>query len=142
IAGNRYTIDYKSTGESADFVMNITAPTIVPQTERSPYQFHVNFFMGTPDDAVEYRIDGGEWKAMSNVSELDPHYLHLQYRWDTTQELLKGRRPSSARQSTHLWRAPLPTNLVTGSHTIEVRATDMFGRIFTQQKSYSVAKND
>ena len=138
IDDNTYTIDYKSTGEDADFVMNITAPSIVPQGNRSSYQVHVNFFIGTPTDVVEFRVDSGPWKQMTSVLDFDPYYLHLQYEWDMTAELLPGRRPSAARQSTHLWRAALPTNLPLGTRIIEVRARDMFGRVFTQKKPYLI----
>lgn len=38
----------------------------------------------------------------------------------------------------HLWMAPINTDLPIGTHTIEVRATDMFGRTFKQTKDYRI----
>ncbi|WP_240773376.1 hypothetical protein [Pontibacter sp. SGAir0037] len=35
-------------------------------------------------------------------------------------------------------RANIPTKLEPGEHTIEVKATDMFGRTFTQKSSYRI----
>lgn len=55
-----------------------------------------------------------------------------------TNVLLEGRRPSNPITSTYLWRGRVATNLPVGEHTIEVKATDMFGRYFVQEKSYSV----
>ena len=60
------------------------------------------------------------------------------HQWDFTEEVLAGRRPGNPQESTHLWRANIPNNLKPGTHTIEVKATDMFGRTFTQKTSYRI----
>src|SRR5690606_24629791 len=98
-----------------------------------------NFFMGDKANTVEYRIGDGRWTKMTFVDAPDPAYVALHYRWDLTEELFPGRRPSAAVSSTHLWRANIPTNLPEGEHRIEVRATDMFGRTFHATSSYRLA---
>ena len=49
-------------------------------------------------------------------------------------------RPSNPTTCTHLWIAPIPTQLETGMHTIEVKATDIFGRTHIQKSQYQIVK--
>ncbi|MNL83277.1 hypothetical protein D3C87_2108830 [compost metagenome] len=52
---------------------------------------------------------------------------------------MRGRRPSNGVESTHLWRGSIPARtLSAGLHKIEVRATDMFGNVFTEEQSFKV----
>ena len=76
------------------------------------------------------------------MKEQDPSFESMTYKWDLADELLAGRRPSRPAESTHLWRGEIPVNLPLGTHRIEVRATDMFGRTFTQLSSYQLADQD
>ncbi len=139
INGNQYAIDYKVAGESSDFQINIFHPKVVAQGRGTPAGIFANFFMGHKGNTVEYRIDQGDWQPMVYVEAPDPDFLRQLFHWDTIDKLAPGRRPSNAVNSTHLWRGSIPTNLPVGEHRIEVRATDMFGRTFTQQSSYNLA---
>ncbi|HEU5146504.1 MAG TPA: calcineurin-like phosphoesterase family protein [Chryseosolibacter sp.] len=136
--GNQYVIDYKAAGKPKEHQMEIYSPKVIPFGKRTSAGIYVNFFMGAKGDRVEYRIGGGDWKKMNYVEDVDPSYMALLYRWDTTDNLMPGRRPSNAVESTHLWRAGFPSDLKLGDHTIEIRATDMFGRQFTQTKTVRV----
>lgn len=138
INGNQYDVDYKVAGRESDYQMNIFAPKVVPHKGRTTSQIMVNFFMGSQNDLVEYRIDEGEWRKMHYVSAPDLNYLTKLLEWDFTEELLPGRRPSNPVNSTHLWTAPVPTNLPVGKHTVEVRATDRYGKTHFGKKSYSI----
>jgi len=89
---------------------------------------------------VEYRLDNGDWKPMTYTREADPRYVAALYRWDASEKLMPGRRPSNPVKSTHLWSVAFPNTKVEGTHTIEVRAKDMFGRTFTQTKTFRVEK--
>src|SRR5690606_5120929 len=100
---------------------------------------YVNYFMGGVQEKVMYRIDDGEWKEMSHVLEQDPSYEVLVYEWDLAEELMPGRRPSPARNSSQLWKGRIPTDLEVGKHTIEVKVEDMFGRTFTETSSFRLA---
>lgn len=137
---NTYTIDYKVAGKPADFRMEIFSPKIVAKGRNTGAGIFVNFFMGTEEDQVLYRIDEGEWEEMSYVEEYDPSYVKLVYEWDLSEELMPGRRSSNPVKSTHLWRGGIPTSLETGEHVIEIKATDMFGQTFTQKSSYRLAE--
>lgn len=136
--GNQYVIDYKAAGKPKEYQMEIYSPRVIPHSTRTSAGIYVNFFMGRGNDTVEYRIGEGDWRRMNYVEDTDPSYNALLYRWDITESLMPGRRPSNAVRSTHLWRAGFPAGLSLGEHIIEVRATDMFGRQFTERKIIKV----
>lgn len=139
IDGNQYKIDYKVAGKAKDYQMEIFSPKVVAQGRNTSAGIYVNFFMGRKGDKVEYRIGDGAWAAMSYVEDTDPNYVSHLYKWDLTDKLMKGRRPSNAVVSTHLWRGNIPARtLPVGSHKIEIRATDMFGNVFTEEKTFKV----
>ncbi len=140
IKDNTYSIDYKVAGESPAYQMEIFSPKVIPYGRGTSAAIYVNFFMGNEGNKVEYRIDNGNWKEMRFTSEPDPSYLHRLHRWDYTDTLMDGRRPSNAVKSTHLWRAAFPANLAEGEHTIEVKAEDMFGKVSVQKKTFRVEK--
>ena len=135
---NQYTIDYKVAGRPKEYQMEIYSPKVIPHRARTSAGIFVNFFMGTQNDTVEYRIGDGDWQRMTYVEDTDPSYDALLYKWDITESLMPGRRPSNAVKSTHLWRAGFPAGLSLGEHIIEVSAVDMFGRRFTQRKTIKV----
>lgn len=136
--GNQYEIRYKVAGKGADYQMEIFAPKLVANNRRSRAGIFVNFFMGSEKDTVKYRIDKGEWMEMEYVKAPDPSYVASVYEWDLTQELFPGRRSSNPVDSEHLWRGDIPTDLETGEHSIEVKATDMFGNTHFGKSSYKL----
>ncbi len=87
---------------------------------------------------LRYRIGEGEWNDMHYLEEYDPIYLLEMFEWDTTTELIDGKRPSNPQKSKHLWRAIIPNKLPAGTHIIEVEAIDMFGKRNTSQTSYEI----
>ncbi|WP_268223305.1 calcineurin-like phosphoesterase family protein [Sinomicrobium oceani] len=137
--GNRYAVDYKVAGAPATYQMNIFSPEVVARGRRTPAGIYVNFFMGSADDVVEYRIDNGSWKSMKQVEEPDPSYVRDVLEWDTTPSLFPGRRSSNPVISTHLWRGTIPTDLEAGKHTITVRATDRYGKVHSATSHYTLA---
>jgi len=138
IKGNQYTVDYKVAGRNPDYQMNIYAPKVVPHNGRTTSQVVVNFFMGSKNDAVEYKIDDGKWRRMRYLEAVDPNYTIKLIEWDFTEKLLPGRRPSNAVNSTHLWAGGIQLDLEPGEHTIYVRATDRFGKAHYGQKTYKI----
>jgi hypothetical protein len=140
--GNQYAFDYKAAGMPEDQAMQIFAPKLVEKDKRTSAGIYVNFFIGSAEDQLEYRVDQGPWKPMNYVEDYDPMYLDKLHTWDFTEELLAGRRPSNPVPSKHLWRAPIPTDLPAGVHQIEIKASDMFGREFTQKHSYRIGVKD
>lgn len=137
---NQYTIDYQVVGEDKDYRMSVFTPKVVPHQQRTSAGLYVNFFGGTEKAKLRYRVDGRDWKPMYYTVSLDPEFMGLLHEWDYTEDLMPGRRPSNAVASLHLWRAGIPTDLPLGEHTIEVEATDMYGRTFTETDSYRIAE--
>lgn len=128
VKGNTYSIDYKVAGKPADFQIQIHAPKFLKANFRTSSRIYANFFMGRKDSKVEYRINNGEWRNMIYTEDEDPLYVGKLYEWDISDKVIPHRRPSHPVPSTHLWRAPAPANLPAGKYTVEVRATDMFGK--------------
>ncbi len=136
--GNQYDVDYKVAGKPKEYQLEISVPKVVQHNLKTSAGIYANFFMGSEKDKLVYRIDEGEWKEMTYMPENDPAFLDVLHKWDHTETLLSGRRPSAAADCHHLWRAAVPTNIQPGAHTIEVKATDMYGKSFTQTKQYKV----
>lgn len=138
INGNNYDVDYQVAGRESDYQMNIYAPKVVQHKGRTTSQIVVNFFMGSPGDKVEYRVGDGEWTAMREIQAIDPSYNLKVIEWDLVEELLPGRRPSNPVTSTHLWSGSMRLDLPAGEHTIEVRATDRYGKTHIGKRSYTI----
>lgn len=134
--GNQYNVRYKVVDHPEDYQMEIFAPRVLKRNQGTSAGIFVNFFMGASDNEVRLRVDNGNWVKMNFVQDYDPAYMVDLYKWDTTEELLDGRRPSNPQRSTHLWRAGIPTNLAAGEHTIEIEATDMFGNKHRATQTY------
>ncbi len=140
VKGNTYSLDYKVAGMPADYRMSILHPKVVIRDLHTPSFITVNFFMGHRNDTVEYRIDGGPWQAMTHTVMNDPYYQNMCYRWDMTEAVHTTRWPGEAVPSQHIWRAPMPSKgYAAGRHSIEVRATDLTGRVFYGASDYRVA---
>lgn len=136
-ADNKYKIQYKVAGKPEDFMIQLHVPKVISKT-RSSARLFANFFTGSSKDLVEYRIDGGEWKKMDFIKSIDPTYMMDVFKWDKTDTLFNGRRPSNPETSNHLWSAGFGRNLELGKHTVEVRATDMYGQTYTATEQFEV----
>ena len=135
---NQYSIDYKVAGREPEYQMNIYAPNVVRHKGRTSSRIVVNFFMGSRNDLVEYRISNSAWQKMHYLEAADPSYSARLFEWDFTDKLLPGRRPSNAVNSTHLWQGSIKTDLTPGEHLIEIRATDRYGNQHYGKRSYRI----
>lgn len=139
ISGNQYTTDYKVAGKSADYQIGLYHRKVLSTIWWDGRGFiYANFFMGYKGSKLECRIDNGDWKPMKYSEEPDPAFLSELYKWNDADSLFRGRRPTEAANSLHLWKVLLPENIGVGTHQIEVRATDAFGRTFVQKSSYRI----
>lgn len=139
-AGNKYAVDYKVAGKPEDYQMKVFAPKVVPHGKRTKSGLFVNFFMGSKNDKINYRVDGGEWMPMEYVREDDPSYVELVFEWELAEQLMPGRRSSDPEECTHLWRGKIISDLPVGTHTIEVEAIDMFGKKHKSTTTYKIEK--
>lgn len=140
ISGNTYTFDYKVAGEPEDYQLNVIFPAELQQKNLRRHTLCANFFIGSADDIVEYSLDGKKWNKMNHAATEDPSYQYQVLKFDNAEILMDGRRPSIAVLSTHVWQAKLPGKLDVGQHTIQVRATDMFGRTHLQTKELRIVE--
>lgn len=135
---NQYGIKYKSFGKADDYQIQLYVPKVIPFPSRTSAKIVANFFMGSQKDKLEYRIDDGDWKAMEFNETIDPTFAQTVYKWDTTNQLFEGRRPSNPTLSSHIWVGGFTNKLTTGPHKVEVRVVDMFGQEFTTSETFEV----
>jgi hypothetical protein len=112
--------------------MLIQAPEVVRSSEAGATDIYVNVFNGSEWSTVELRIGEGEWAPLQHTREVDPNYRAL---YDLETDILSV-RPGAWRElpkpgeSPHLWKGRLPAEVPVGTHRLQVRTTDMFGKTF------------
>src|SRR5699024_1479699 len=102
--GNQYDVDYKVAGKAKDYQIEISAPKVIEHDKKTSAAIYANFFMGSEKDQVLFRVDNGAWKKMTPVEEHDPVFLNILHKFDHTETLLTGKRPSAPAPSKHLWK--------------------------------------
>lgn len=138
----RYDLRWHAAREPDDYAIALHAPRVLRQGAWPGVHLYANVFMGIEGDRVEARIAGGEWQAMSRVERMDPRVL-TQNLLDDASDSLRGRdRVPEARESTHLWRIALPTDLPAGEHAVEVRAFDRWRGELGAATSYRLESLD
>lgn len=135
---NQYEIKYKAAGASEDYQIHLYVPKVIA-SKRNSARIVANFFMGTENDVVEYRVDDGAWKTMDYTKTIDPNFMASVMKWDTTGTLFPGRRPSNPEVSNHMWSAAFP-KLQPGQHKVEVRAKDRYGNVYNSSENFMVAE--
>ncbi len=140
--GNKYSYDYKVANAPASYQMRIHVPNTVRRapTDISNEIISVNFFNGSSKARVDWHLSGtsGKWAPMKQIQTIDPDYNFTRLTREMSHNPKPGRTLPFPTFSTHLWAAPLPSDLAPGSYTIEVRVTDLFGRIFKDQSDYEI----
>lgn len=125
--GNSYNIDgYRVLQKSRDHQMNIIVPTEINRAQLGESSLYVNVFNGSARSKVQLRFGAGDsWRDLQQVHEPDPSFSRLSEH-DRALPAPYHRLPVPIKCS-HLWRGSLPVDLPTGTHAVEVLATDMFG---------------
>lgn len=137
--GTEYALDYKAAGRPADYQMQIDAPEVVAAADTGETVVTANVFNGTSKSVIEMRIGSGNWITMSSTTRPDPTYQRI---YDQEELVVEKpwRKLPTPKDSSHLWEAMLPADLAPGSHLIEVRASDVFGKTFTGRRIVRVTK--
>ncbi|HEY0332403.1 MAG TPA: calcineurin-like phosphoesterase family protein [Stenotrophomonas sp.] len=117
-----YALDYHAARDRHDAQMTLHAPKVLRQGAYPAWGVYANVFMGQADTAVEFRVDGGDWKPMKRVVQPDPRLQAENVRDDEADHLRGYDRSPEATPSAHLWRGALPTDLPVGQHEVQVRA--------------------
>ncbi len=133
VEGTDYVLDYKAAGRPADYQMQIAAPEAVATADLEKTDLWVNVFNGSAKSSVEFRVGGGDWSPMTQRRVVDPLF-----KWISEYETKMLHRPWRAlpkpANSSHLWHAKLPADLPVGVHVVEVRAKDMWGRVYEDKR--------
>nr|CAA9221997.1 hypothetical protein AVDCRST_MAG63-526 [uncultured Armatimonadetes bacterium] len=132
--GNRYTVEFKAARRPASYQAHIHAPEQVAAADAASAEVLVNVFAGSERSVVEMRLgERGPWVPLARVAREDPYYRALK-------EAEQGPNPPPGRklpqiiESPHLWAAKLPADPPRGTHLLQVRTTDMFGKTHTDQR--------
>ncbi|MBT7981515.1 MAG: metallophosphoesterase [Akkermansiaceae bacterium] len=126
--GTKHTLDFKAARQPASYQLSIHAPDqIDPKNEKRQF-IYVNVFNGSAKSEVKMRIgEGADWIPLKKTVENDPYYVELREREAINSKDGKTQlNPPSP--SDHLWKVQIPSGLETGSHLIEIEATDHYGR--------------
>lgn len=135
--GNQYMSSFFAAGRPKDYQISIHAPEEVLSASPENATVYANFFNGSVQSRLEFRIGEGSWHAMTKTLEEDPYFRRV---YMAEKEIIKQfedaglerpfRQLNTARPSAHLWKAELPQGLPNGTHLIQVRATDRHGRVY------------
>lgn len=133
--GTGYSTRFKAARRPPDYQMQIEAPDEVDaaRVRYAAVPVLVNFFNGNERSVVEMSVGGSaEWVPMRFAPQVDPLYARV-----TERE--SGQEASTAY---HIWEGALPSDLTPGGHLIRVRATDMYGQVFTASRILRVQDQD
>jgi 3',5'-cyclic AMP phosphodiesterase CpdA len=119
--GQRYSLDFHAASRPADYQMNIYAPEVVQISDLAATVVLANVFNGSSATQVSMRVgEQGEWKPMEQVTLPDPAFVA-----EKSRELSLSDRPwvdlPEPHSTPHVWRGMLPTDLVDGSHLIQIQ---------------------
>jgi hypothetical protein len=127
-----YEAQFKAASRPSDWQMRVTVhqPTgdeLQAHVDQwSPPSLFVNVFDGGPKTTVQCRIGDRDPVSMERTIENDPFMERLYQRVEGTPEAMARPEPSS-----HLWKAPLPSDLQPGTHTVTVMSVNEFGQTDT-----------
>jgi hypothetical protein len=136
VDGARYELDYRASRRPSDYQLQIHAPARARSEDAGRSEVAVNVFAGSPRDSVEMRLADGPWRALVREARPDPFYLEQGER--ETRWLPRERRLSPPANSPHLWVGKLPEHPARGTHLLEVRTTDSFGRSFSARRPIAI----
>lgn len=127
--GAAYRWDYKVAGAESNKRIRVHHPAVYIEGENHRADIYVNFFQGSERDSVFFSFDGQKWHKMRYTIEPDPYSYAVISRWDSSDPLPGGTRPSQPLECRHLWKARPGKLPEPGTHSIYVRAYQQ-GRVF------------
>ena len=137
--GNRYRVAFKAARRPAEYQMNIYLPDDIEQAKSIETQVLVNVFAGSERSRVEMQLDAKDpWLPLEQTRGIDPECLRMHQQNDYLNEEVFGWKMDAPSQTGHLWKASLPGTLPTGTHTLRIRTTDMFGQSYAAFRVFRV----
>ena len=126
--GTEYEARFKPASLPADRQMRMTVHQPSGEHRQAhagqwrPPTLFVNVFDGGPNTTVQYRIGDRDPVSMDRTIQKDPFMEQVYRRLEGTDAAIAQPEPSS-----HLWKAPLPSSLAPGAHTVTVVTKSEFG---------------
>ena len=138
--GTDMELKWKSAHHEDDYQMNIYVDDSMTQEAASSAEVMVNVFNGHHSRKVEMRVRGkSEWVTMKHAHRPDPNYVEQQ-RLDETTPMEGTKRMNRPIPSTHIWVGQLPVSLPLGTHLLEVRAEDGYGKVFSDKRPFRITR--
>jgi hypothetical protein len=126
-------LDYRAARKAPDDQIGLWGPAVVA-LKQGFVSFYANVYNGHEGWKIEARVDDRIFNPMRKVVDWDPAYAAQYLAQDAGPNPSPSPRLPDPLVNYHLWRAYLPSDLVEGTHTIEVRATDPAGMIYTAKR--------
>lgn len=145
--GNTYSVRFKAARRPENYQMNIYLPEDIKSQDADTTKVLVNVFAGSERSKVEMRVgNSGGWITLKQVRTTDPECRRMHELSPYLQQTVNGKpledvlgnsmdKPSF---TNHMWQAPLPKGISAGTHTVEVRTTDMYGQSWQSSHIFRV----
>lgn len=147
LTADGYSIRYHAVNQPGKQLALFGPGSVMAGTYPNAYVY-ANVFNGDRYTEVEYQIErlgaDGEitltapWSAMRKVDEPDPNALRLMLERMQLTTAPDNPRMSPPRDSTHLWRTRLSTDVAPGRYRLSVRARDRWGMDALEQTEFRV----
>jgi len=120
--------------------MHIHAPERVAFDDLTKTTIYANVFNGSERSQVEMQFGKtGKWIPMQHTRAIDPAYKAIFEAEAAALAKNSGwRKLSNPHPSSHLWKAPLPSELAVGKHTLRVRTQDQYGREYSEERTITI----
>jgi len=133
--GNTYSVVFKASRRPADYQMNIYLPDDIEQASAAQTEILLNVFAGSERSTVEMQFGkDGPWTKLEQTRTIDPQCLRMHQQNEHLNEEVFGWKMDYPSQTGHMWRGLIPANPATGTHTITVRTTDMYGQTWSDKR--------
>jgi len=150
--GNRYTSDFVAARRPMDDTMSIfigsaESEGVIDRDARRSTPLTVNVFNGADGDEVLARIvpnpvlqaESTPWRPLEFAPGPDPAYARTHAFEAKLPDELRSKWSLPAPQiSQHLWAGDLPAGLPAGTHVLEIRHTDLYGRTSESRRTFRV----
>jgi hypothetical protein len=144
--GNSYSVRFKAARRSENYQINIYLPDVLEKSAIDTTKVLANVFAGSVKSEVEMSIDNGDWIAMDTIQTIDPEILRMHSLSPFLNEKVNGDQLDNVfgfamdypSISHHIWKAKFPQGIKPGTHTITIRATDMYNQIYTAHRIFRI----
>jgi C terminal of Calcineurin-like phosphoesterase/N terminal of Calcineurin-like phosphoesterase/Calcineurin-like phosphoesterase len=132
--GNTYEYQFHPTRSLDHPQMRINSPLgILDSKNLATQEINVNVFAGSEKTKVYFSLDGNPETAMQNKIMADPFFANLIK--ENPNDFLEWMKPGP---SSHIWVAPLPTDIKSGIHRLKIIVHDHQGNTFTAYRLFEI----